>query len=154
MNHMKKMLFILLLITHSALAEQDKYYNMVADLMDKQDLKPWKADYSVAPFFTMNGRVFYITINDFGKIVENTLDQCNDMDAYFDRKGATNLCKEHIYEGIKEIVAYSRDKTISNRAWMIGSEYAADTHNPIPSMNIFDFNGWAAGIRVAKYKGY
>jgi hypothetical protein len=154
LNSFAKAFLILLFITYPALAVQDKYYNRVADLMDKQNLQGWKADYSAVPFFTMNGRVFYITINDFGKIVENTFDQCNDMDAYLDRKGATDACTEHIYEGIKEIVAYSRDKTISDRAWVLGSRYAADTHNPIPDMNIFDFNGWAAGIRVAKSKGY
>ncbi|MXP53432.1 hypothetical protein FD737_10105 [Pantoea sp. Seng] len=145
---------ILFIASSNAIASPGKYEVMASDLMDKQKFQEWKPKYSAAPFFVMNGRFFYLTINDFADIVRNTFAQCDDFDAYYNQKGATDRCKAHIYQGMVEWVELSRDKSVSEHAWSIGVNYAFDTSNPVASKNVWDFNGWAAGIRVAKSKGY
>lgn len=144
----------LLLISSNAISKSLKYNEMADDLLARQQYKQWQANYSAEPFFLMNGRPFYITINQFADIISNTFSQCEDLDAYTDRKGTTQQCQKYIFQGLKEWVGYSKDPTVSVRSWEIGKNYSAHYENGNPNQAIWDFNGWAAGIRVAKSKGY
>ncbi|AUG99756.1 hypothetical protein CWC46_07925 [Prodigiosinella confusarubida] len=146
--------FLSFSVLFSTIALADPYVDKTGVLMNKQQLNQWRSPESAAPYFALNGRLFYMTIDDFASIIDNTYAQCDDLDAYTNRKGVTKACKDHVFSGIKEIIALSKDKTVSDQAWKIGTRYAWDSHNPVPGMNVWDFNGWAAGIRVAKSKGY
>ncbi|WP_194432977.1 hypothetical protein [Klebsiella pneumoniae] len=130
------------------------YEKKAIDLLNQQDATLWQHYNSAEPFLQINGRRFSLTPDDFEKILYNTFRQCEDLDAYTNRKGVTDNCEAYIFKGFKEWIALSKDKTVSDYAWKIGISYASNTRNPMPSMNVWDFNGWAAGIRVAKSKGY
>ncbi|EIV2275032.1 TPA: hypothetical protein MM109_000892 [Klebsiella pneumoniae] len=145
---------LLAVASFAAIAAPGKYETLAVDLMDHQQFTEWQHYASATPFFAMNGRRFSMTIDDFADVMSNTFKECEDMDAYTNRKGSTDDCKAYIYKGIKEWTALSRDKSVSDVAWKMGTQYAFNSRNPIAHMNVWDFNGWAAGIRVAKSKGY
>ncbi|ALK14696.1 TPA: hypothetical protein ACIJN2_005329 [Klebsiella pneumoniae] len=145
---------LLAVASFAAIAAPGKYETLAVDLMDHQRFTEWQHYASATPFFAMNGRRFSMTIDDFADVMSNTFKECEDMDAYTNRKGSTDDCKAYIYKGIKEWTALSRDKSVSDVAWKMGTQYAFNSRNPIAHMNVWDFNGWAAGIRVAKSKGY
>lgn len=152
----KKAIFIAisLLVPMSGLAAPGKYEKMAVDLMDQQKFTQWHHYASATPFFAMNGRRFAMTIDDFADIVSNSFQECADLDSYTNRKGTTDDCKSYVYKGIKEWVNLSQDKSVSDTAWKMGQRYAFNTRNPIAHKNAWDFNGMAAGIRVAKSQGY
>ncbi|AMG53776.1 hypothetical protein [Citrobacter amalonaticus] len=147
-------LILTMLITATSYAEPGKFEYKAADLMEQQKFTEWQHYASAKPFFAMNGRPFAMTVDDFADIIRRTFQQCNDLDAYTNRKGTRDDCQEYIYNGMKEWVILSKDPSVSQQAWKMGTSYAFNTNNPIPSNNIFDFNGWAGGIRVAKSQGY
>ncbi|MCV5163473.1 hypothetical protein OFB65_24150, partial [Escherichia coli] len=80
-----------------------------ADLMEQQKFTEWQHYASVKPFFSMNGRRFIMTLDDFADIIRNTFQQCNDLDAYTNRKGTRDSCQEYIYNGMKEWIKLSKD---------------------------------------------
>lgn len=151
---MKYIIFAGLLFSSISFAAPGKYEVKAMDLMDQQKFTQWQHPSSAVPFFAMNGRAFAMTINDFADIVSNTFQECEDLDAYTNRKGTTESCKLSVYKGIKEWVDLSRDPSVSEAAWKMGVRYAFNTNNPIANNNVWDFNGWASGIRVVKSKGY
>ncbi|MCV5480095.1 hypothetical protein OFN48_32570, partial [Escherichia coli] len=90
----KKAIFIAisLLVPMSGLAAPGKYEKMAVDLMDQQKFTQWQHYASATPFFAMNGRRFAMTIDDFADIVSNSFQECEDLDAYTNRKGTTDDC--------------------------------------------------------------
>ncbi|HHT7529151.1 TPA: hypothetical protein ACT1UX_002052 [Raoultella planticola] len=136
------------------LASPGKYEKLSVELMDQQQFTQWQHYSSAAPFFAMNGRRFAMTINDFADIVSNSFQECEDLDAYTNRRGTSEDCKAYVFKGIKEWVSLSRDKSVSDTAWKMGQRYAFNTQNPIAHKNVWDFNGMAGGVRVAKSQGY
>ncbi|CNK98164.1 Uncharacterised protein [Yersinia enterocolitica] len=154
MNKRTIFLILGLFVPISVIASPGKYEKKAVDLMDQQKFTQWYHYSSVAPFFAMNGRYFTMTIDDFADIVSNTFQSCEYLDAYTNRKGATEECKEYVYKGISEWVSLSKDKSVSDKAWSMGQMYASNTNNPIARNNVWDFNGMAGGIRVARSKGY
>jgi hypothetical protein len=141
-------------VSISAIANVGKYERMTATLISNQNITQWQHYSSAAPFCAMNGRRFALTCEQYFKVISNSFLECEDLDAYANRKGVTDACKAYIFKGMKEWVALSSDQTVSQQAWVMGTQYAFNTDNPFPTHNVFDFNGWAAGIRVAKSKGY
>ncbi|EFC2601684.1 hypothetical protein CT362_004083 [Escherichia coli] len=145
---------ITMLISTTSFAEPGKFEFKAADLMEQQKFTEWQHYASVKPFFSMNGRRFTMTLDDFADIIRNTFQQCNDLDAYTNHKGTRDSCQEYIYNGMKEWIKLSKDPSVSQQAWKIGARYAFNTNNPVPGSNVIDFNGWSGGIRVAKSKGF
>lgn len=147
-------LILSLFVPIAVMATPGKFENKAVDLMDQQKFTQWQHYASAAPFFAMNGRRFAMTIDDFADIVSNSFQACEDLDAYTNRKGSTEDCKAYVYKGISEWVSLSKDKSVSDTAWKMGQRYAFNTSNPIAHNNIWDFNGMAGGIRVARSQGY
>lgn len=142
------------LIPCLAFASHSKYQGLAYDLLMKQNFTKWQHYSSAVPYVAINGREFPMTLDDFGEVIHNTFAQCEDLDAYANRKGVTEDCEAYIYKGMTEWIAMSKDPAVSDRAWKMGTMYAFNSNSPIPHNNVWDFNGWAAGIRVAKSKGY
>ncbi|HFL7997083.1 TPA: hypothetical protein ACG5DL_003585 [Klebsiella pneumoniae] len=154
---MRKLLlafFLSVVFCGSAKAEISKFQMKAIQLVQVQKFTKWQHYASATTFIAMNGRPFSITLEDFSGILANTFRECSDMDAYTNRQGSTEACEAYVYKGLKEWIDLSKDPSVSDTAWKMGTSYAFNTHNPIPTKNIWDFNGWAAGIRVAKSKGY
>ncbi|MPU29130.1 hypothetical protein FVB13_07880 [Escherichia coli] len=145
---------MLVVVPFSAFCDLGKFHYKAAELIAQQQFTEWEHYASAKPFVAMNGRPFAMTLDDFVNVVKNTFHQCDDMEAYTNRQGAKDSCQEYIYKGVVEWVNLSKDSSVSPQAWKMGTQYAYNTRNPIPGRNSFDFNGWAAGIRVAKSKGY
>lgn len=154
MNRRSILLIVSLLIPLSGIAAPGKYEKMAVDLMDQQQFTQWEHYSSAVPFVAMNGRRFAMTINDFADIISNSFQECEDLDSYTNQKGMTEGCKAYVYKGIKEWVALSKDKSVSDTAWKMGQRYAFNSRNPIAHKNVWDFNGMVGGIRVAKSQGY
>lgn len=101
----------------------------------------------------INKRNIGISPGDFSSIIINRLSLCNDLDAFTEYKGTTDGCKRYMYEGIKQWVVYSKDKSISRSAWEYGERQSGSDARPLMKGDAWNFNAWNGYIRVAKSHG-
>lgn len=101
----------------------------------------------------INRRDLGISPGEFTAVVRNRFALCNDLDAFTEYKGSTEGCKRYMFDGFKQWIAYSKDKSISRTAWEYGERKSGSDARPLMNGDAWNFNSWNGYIRVAKSHG-
>lgn len=149
---MKKYIFSILMVLVStyAFSKPDdvskKTYDQILDVLSKQELR--KSDTGSV---IVNGRDTALQPKDFSQVIINSINVCNDLGVYSNKKATSNQCKKNILDGFKHWVKLAADKNISKDAWYAGAR-ASVFGEPNPDNMTIAFAHWVGISRVAQTK--
>ncbi|PVY86605.1 hypothetical protein [Pantoea ananatis] len=134
------------------------YEKMALDLAFRQEIRAYflctgSSTCSKEVGIFINRRDLGISPGALTAVVRNRFALCNDLDAFTEFRGTTDDCKKYVYQGFKQWIEYSKDKSVSRAAWEYGESQSGSGARPLMAGDAWNFNAWDGFIRVAQSHG-